>query len=82
MRFGNEKLFQLSVFFLNSLNDFLESLGLKPIQYRFFDESFTTIFANQYLHAYNFSHPAKQKAQDKLAATTILQEALNDMEFI
>jgi RNase H-fold protein (predicted Holliday junction resolvase) len=77
LRFGNKRLFDMSLEFFQKLKEILS----EKIEFAFFDESFSSVFANQDLYEYGFSRSKIRKNEDGVAASKILGDALEEMSF-
>lgn len=75
--FGNKSLFDKSLNFFEKLQETFE----QKIEFAFFDESFSSVFANQNLYNHGFSQTKTRKNEDSVAASKILIDALEDMGF-
>lgn len=80
IEFGNKKLFLESLKFFEDLSKNLQDFE-RPF-FAFFDESFSSVFANQTLYEYNFSQKQIRKNEDSVAALKILSDALEEMELL
>jgi putative Holliday junction resolvase len=72
--FGNQKLFHESFYFINQIKKMR-----KEINFIFFDESFSSVFANQALYNLGFSRKKTVQKEDSVAASKILQDFLEEI---
>lgn len=77
----NNRLFNLTKKFFQDLFDHEKILN-KEIPNYFHDESFSSHITNQMLHEHKFKKGQIARQEDKIAATIILQEAMNEMKEI
>ena len=75
----NPRLFQLTkIFFEKLLQD--SKIADKKIPHYFHDESFSSHISNELLFEMKFNKNQIAKREDKIAATIILQEAIDEMK--
>lgn len=79
---GNEILFQNSLSFIKNLLNFQRYHNKKEFIFKFFDESFSSMYSNQLLYNLKYSRKYIEKNEDSLAAYKILYEFLKDIEAI